>query len=299
MWVVEVLKEGYVIPFVAVPPLSQVPIYLDTYSKLSVKGQALEQEIQALLQKGAVEPASPGPGFYSRMFVVTKALGGWRPIIDLSTLNHSVLKTKFHMETIQSVLLSVRRGNWMVSIDLKDAYLQVPIHPSSRKYLRFVAGGKAYQFRVLCFGLTTSPEVFTKVMAPIAVFLHRIGIRIVRYLDDWIILASSREEAVWARDQVLLLCQELGVVVNLQKSCLTPSQAAVYLGVSIDLLTLRASPTPLRIERFLSIVDEFLSSREQPATFWRVLLGHMASLILLVPGGQLRTRSLQLTLNSF
>ena len=68
-------------------------------------------------------------GYYSHMFVVTKVSGGWRPIIDLSTLNLSVVVSKFLMETAQSVLHSVRRGDWMVSIDLKDAYLQVPIHP--------------------------------------------------------------------------------------------------------------------------------------------------------------------------
>ena len=30
----------------------------------------------------------------------------------------------------------------MISVDLKDAYLQVPIHPDSRKFLRFVVDGK-------------------------------------------------------------------------------------------------------------------------------------------------------------
>ena len=64
-------------------------------------------------------------GFYSRIFVVMKALGSWRPVIDLSTLNLRVRKTPFKMDTLQSVLLSVRSGDWMVSIDLKDAYLQV------------------------------------------------------------------------------------------------------------------------------------------------------------------------------
>ena len=54
----------------------------------------------------------------------------------------------------------------MVSIDLKDAYLQVPMHPESRKYLRFMVFGKVYQFKVLCFGLSTAPQVFTRVMAP-------------------------------------------------------------------------------------------------------------------------------------
>ena len=35
----------------------------------------------------------------------------------------------------------------MVTIDLKDAYFQIPIHPRSRKFLRFAAGGRAWQFK--------------------------------------------------------------------------------------------------------------------------------------------------------
>ena len=109
----------------------------------SIKGEALQGEIQALLQKGAVEPASPSPGYYSRMFVVPKSPGGWRHIIDLSTLNKLVVQTLFHMETSRSVLRAVRQGDWMMTIDLKDAYLQVLIHPSSRIFLRFTVGGRA------------------------------------------------------------------------------------------------------------------------------------------------------------
>ena len=110
-WVVEVLKEGYAIPFHMQPPLSPTSIVLDSYSPQSVKGRALEEEIQALRRKGAEEPAPPTPGFYSRMFVVTKAMGGWRPIIDLSTLNLSVDRTPFRMESSQMVLRSVRRND--------------------------------------------------------------------------------------------------------------------------------------------------------------------------------------------
>ena len=185
----------------------------------------------------------------------------------------------------------------MVSVDLKDAYLQVPIHPSSCRFLRFVAGGRTFQFRVLCFGLTMAPQVFTRVMALVSAFLHRLGVRILRYLDDWPILAS-REGAIRARDQVLELCQTLGTVVNLEKSSLSPAQSVDYLGVRIGSQTFRASPTPLRTEKFFSIVEEFLSSREQSAKSWRVLLDHLASLIHLVPGSRLHLRSLQLALRS-
>ena len=80
----------------------------------------------------------------------------------------------------------------MVSIELKDAYLQVPVHPESRKFLQFVAFGKVCLFKVLCFGLSTAPQVFTRVMAPVSATLHNLGIQILRYLDDWLIVAFSR-----------------------------------------------------------------------------------------------------------
>ena len=198
-------------------------------------GQAMEKEVQTLVRKGAVELAPlPSPGFYSHLFVVMKASGSWRPVIGLSTLNLRAHKTPFKMETLQSVLLSVRSGDWMASIDLKDAYLQVPIHPNSRKYLRFVALNQVFQFKDLFFGLSTAPQVFTRAMAPVSAFLHRLGIHLCRYLDNWLILASSRPLVLQSLYTVLRLCQELGIVVNWEKSNLLPAQRVVYLGVIID-----------------------------------------------------------------
>ena len=45
-------------------------------------------------------------------------------------------------------------------------------------------GGEVYHFKVLCFGLSTAPQVFTRVMAPVSAILHRMGVRLRRYLDD-------------------------------------------------------------------------------------------------------------------
>ena len=196
------------------PPLSDQPLPMPSYSPSSIRGRALEKEFLDLLHKGAIEQAPQTPGFYSRLFVVQKDSGSWRPIIDLSTLNTFIVSQRFHMETPQSVLRSIRQGDWMISLDLQDAYLQVPILPESRLYLRFTMGGVPYQFRVLCFGLATAPQVFTRLMAPISAILHRYGIRILRYLDDWLILAESRTTCIQARDRLLHLCEELGLQVN-------------------------------------------------------------------------------------
>ena len=125
-----------------------------------------------MVETGATEQVpSPTLGFYSRMFVIPKASGGWRLTIDLSPFNRFEWITKFRMETAASVLQSIREGDWMVLLDLKDAYFHIPIHLDSRKFLRFVWKGVVWQLRTLCFGLSTAPQVFTRVMASvIAVF---------------------------------------------------------------------------------------------------------------------------------
>ena len=149
----------------------------------------------------------------------------------------------------------------------------------------FVAFGKVYQFKVLCFGLSTAPQVFTWVMAPVSAFLHQAGIRLRRYLDDWLIQASSKEQVLLALESVLQLCRDLGIVVNWEKSHLVPSQRVEYLGVLFDSVTFRASPAQKRVLKLLSIGEEFLSCERQPASAWLELLGVLASLIQLIPGG--------------
>ena len=134
---ISVLRDGYRIPFgTRSPPLAASPVSFPTYTTGSQKHLALRQEVDKMLSKGALEVVpDPGPGFYSRLFLVEKASGGWRPVIDLSALNEFITQTPFRMETASSVLLSVRRGDFLASIDLKDAYFQIPIHPSFRKWL--------------------------------------------------------------------------------------------------------------------------------------------------------------------
>ena len=280
-----VLRYGYRIPFLCKPPLTRVPISLPSYHPSSTKGEAT----WALVAKSAVELAPLlSLGFYSRLFVVWKTSGSWRPVIDLSILNLYVDVSHFRMETIQSVLLSVRQGDWMASIDLKEAYLQVPVHPDSRRFLRFVAQGNVYQFSALCFGLST---------APVSAILHSWGIRMRQYLDDWLVQSSSRESLLRDLSVVLDLCHELGIVVNPAKSHLVPSQIVQYPGVVVDSQSFRASPLPECVARLRSTAYAFLSCADPPASTWFSLLGILSSLSHLVPGGRLRVRSLQLCLH--
>ena len=277
---VTVLQDGYRVPFKdSPPPLARTPVSFPTYRAGSPRAQALRQEVEAMLAKGALEIArDPGPGFYSRLFLVEKATGGWRPVIDLSHLNDFVQLTPFKMETVASVLLSVREGDFLASLDLKDAYFQIPIHGSSRKLLRFMSEGTVYQFKALCFGLSTAPQVFTRVFAAVSAWAHARGIRLLRYLDDWLVLSSSEKKAKESIRELLSLCRTLGIVINEKKSDLVPSQSAKYLGMTIDTGAGKVFPSLASVEKFLTVAERFCSMQSPPAQLWQVILGHLASL---------------------
>ena len=171
-------------------------------------------------------------------------------------------------------------------------YFQIPIHPSSRKLLRFTSEGTVYQFRALCFGLSTAPQVFTRVFAAVSAWAYSHGIRLLRYLDDWLILASLEREAKQAVQSLLSLCRTLGIVIN-EKSDLLPLQTAKYLGMTIDTEAGKVFPSLVRVEKFLTVAESFCAMDARPAQLWQVILGHLASLERLVPHGRLRMRSLQ------
>ena len=57
-----------------------------------------------------------------------------------------------------------------------------------------------------------------------------------------------------------------------------PTQSMVYLGVLLDAVSFRASPTQKRVEKLLSIFNVFLSCEEQPVSSWLELLGVLSSM---------------------
>ena len=80
------------------------------------------------------------------------------------------------MESLAAVLPQLHKDDWAVTLDLQDAYLHVPIHPSSRHLLCFAYKDQVYQYQVLLFGLKDSPWVFTRLVAVVIASLRQSGI---------------------------------------------------------------------------------------------------------------------------
>ena len=122
----------------------------------------------------------------------------------------------------------------MCKLDLKDAYLSIPITQSHRKYLKFAWQGTVYQYNVLPFGLATALRAFTKLMKPVLAHLRSKGVRLITYLDNLLIIGKDKREAKEAYQNVKSLMESLGFVTNLEKSQAIATQKMEFLGFIID-----------------------------------------------------------------
>ncbi len=259
----------------------------------AAKASVLQQELSSLLQKGAIEEVPQSEverGFFSRYFLVPKRDSGLRPILDLRRLNLSLYKGKFKMLTMRTNMSQVQEGDWFVTIDLKDAYFHIQVVHRHRRFLRFAFGGKAYQYKVLPFGLALAPRTFTKCMDAALAPLRLQGIRVLNYLDDWLILAHSRELVSHHRDIVLGHIHSLGLRMNAKKSVLLPSQRTVFLGVRLDSVQMQARLAPARIPVFTACLARFKLGHHVSVGTCRRLLGLMAAASPVLPLGLLHMR---------
>ena len=254
--VLNIITNSYVLPFISKPNLVRAPLIQSGYKALQ-KELALASCIQSLLSKNAIEKVENVKSlrFYSCLFLVPKPHQRWRPVIDLSRLNTLLLVERFKMETPESIRASLIPGEWVLSIDLSDAYLHIPIHPNSRKYLRFCHRSQVFQFTSLPFRLAMAPQVFTMIVKEVKLMALSRGIRLHQYLDDWLIRARSQEEAKVNTQTVVDLTQSLGWIINQGKSELKPTQVFSFVSYEYHLDSALVKPTQ---ERWLKLQDLIL-----------------------------------------
>ena len=228
--------RGHRLEFESRPPVKKIKIKI----KNSEKKKILQKEVDSLLTKGAIEVVRDShKGFNSNLFLVTKKDGGFRPVINLSGLNHYMKKKTFRMATLKDVSQTLRQCDWASTIDLKDAYLHVPITKEHRRFLRFCWGGKEYQFRRLPFGLSSAPRTFTRLTLPLITLCRAKGVRVEVYLDDFLVLGRRRSELRRHTDFVLQTLREAGFQTNQKKCHLDPRQEFEYLGLLWNTRVLR------------------------------------------------------------
>jgi hypothetical protein len=101
-----------------------------------------------------------------------------------------------------------------------------------------------------------APGLFKKSGTQVKKFGIKYNIQVHQYIEDWLYRASMKEEVVQTTHSLLQLNQEIGWIVVLPKSELTPSQR--FLSYRFDLSTGMVFPTETRFQKILLKANSLL-----------------------------------------
>ena len=202
--------------------------------KLSMQTLEVQVQVKSLLDLGAIYEVPRQPCFLSRIFVVPKVPTGSRLILDVSDLNKYLHIPSFKMTNHTSLSILMPSPSWMASLDLKDAYLHVPIRHNLHKFLALTCWGKLFFFRALPFGLATAPWLFSMLIEAALVHLRGMGLNILGYLDDIVMWNKCKDELQVQVQEAASLFERLGLTINEKKSHPSPTSSLVWVGVIWD-----------------------------------------------------------------
>ena len=285
--IITIIKQGLKWTWVSPP----------TISNCSQQHQdpLLGPHISSLLQRGIIFRSNFKTPYISRVFTVPKKNGETRMILDLSRLNKFIPDIHFKMENHEDLRKVLTPGAWFTSIDLKDAYLHIPVHPEFQPFLSFTYQEEVFSFKSMCFGLCLAPRIFTKIMVWVRKLITVQGIRVMAYLDDLIIWADSKELSEQHTKLTLQILQELGFLINFKKSSLVPTQKITWLGVFWDSAQESVSlPQGKQID-LAKQARKLRGKTLLPLKRWQSFLGSIAFASQVLPLGRLEARKLALT----
>ncbi|KAK3280628.1 hypothetical protein CYMTET_11540 [Cymbomonas tetramitiformis] len=278
----------------------------------------------------------------SRVFLVPKpGTNKWRLVMDFRWLNAHCVKSRCKMETLKKLRRLAKPNDWCISFDLQDGYHVVGIDPAFQEYMQFDVRGELFQCGALPFGWNDSPRIFVKVMKVLVECLrsprsaedrrevrklqsgskvrrrwavrrraggcgreeHQQGARVLPYMDDFLLLLSSRIEALRARELTSRVLVRLGLSRNEKKGQWEPTQLVEHLGLEVDLKAGQFRVTPARLQKIHLQSKALLSeaSRQRrwlPARKLAAFTGLCQSVYLAVPPARLYLRELHFVLST-
>ena len=241
------ILDGVFHGFRAVDPLVEVPIY-DCKNYSSCFDPIYKEKMNYVLlnELGAskVSISDAKPTQIHALGAIPKPNGAVRHITDCSRPRHISVNnymkstfSKFSFNTIDDVILNISPSSFMATVDLKDAYRSVPIHPEDRLHfgLRWDFGhGPVYLTdNFLCFGSKCSAFIFNRLTDAVARYVRSQGYQCFNYLDDFIIIADSFEATRDAQLFLISTLRRLGFYISWAKLS-SPSAYCRYLGIDID-----------------------------------------------------------------
>jgi len=209
--------------------------------------EIIDKIIKDLLEADIIEPSRSN--YAANVVIVKKHDSGYRMCQDFRLLN--VKKIKFIVQPtpyIEDLLHYLESGSCFSSVDLRNSFYVIPLHPESRPITAFRTHDNLYQYKSLPMGLNVSTQIFSRVLADkLADFIPH---TIIQYCDDFTIFSCGVDSMINKLDAVLKRFIEINCKLKASKCHFAYSSCKIY-GFLIDKDGIRVDPS--RVECLLKI----------------------------------------------
>ncbi|XP_057713151.1 uncharacterized protein K02A2.6-like [Corythoichthys intestinalis] len=204
-------------------------------------------ELQKLLDAGVIERVDASP-WISNLVVARKKTGGLRPCIDLRQVNKAVIPDKYPLPTSEELSAKFHGSSVFSKLDLRQGYLQVPLHPESRNLTAFVSHMGVFRYTRMPFGLSSAPSCFQKIMTTIFAGIPGVVV----YLDDIVVHGATAASHDDRLSRVLEVLTRHNLTLNGEK-CIFSAPVIEFVGFRLNADGL--SPLHSNVEAILSLPE--------------------------------------------
>lgn len=173
------------------------------------------EEVRRMMSLGVIEPSYSS--WNNPVVVVPKANGSLRLCLDSRKLNSVSKPDAFPMPHINRILGRFRSTKFLSTVDLTDAFWQIPLNEESKEKTAFtIPGFGLLQFNRLPFGLHNAAQSLSRCIEKVIGFDLEPNVFV--YLDDIVISSETFEEHLNLISIVASRLKAANLAINVEKS---------------------------------------------------------------------------------
>lgn len=214
-----------------------VPIKQKHYPVSPAIQKLMHTELDRMLELGVIEESNSP---WNSPVVLVRKPGKVRLCLDSRKVNQVTKKDAYPLPHIDGLLGRLQNTRVISSIDLKDAFWQIPLEKAAREKTAFTVPGRPlYQFTVMPFGLCNAPQRMCRLMDK--AIPGRLRENVFVYLDDLLIASPDFDSHIKTLHDVAACLRHAGLTINVQKSRFCVKEVR-YLGFMIGDGSLKTDP---------------------------------------------------------
>jgi len=206
-----------------------VPVFHRPYSVPYALREAIEKELLNLEEQNIIRKVTSSE-WASPIVCVPRKNNEIRLCVDLkTTVNPQVRMDQYPLPLAEEIYNELVGCKIFCKLDLKNAYLQLPVSEASQPLLTINTHKGLWRFQRLCFGLNAAAPIFQSIMDQVLKNLKKVK----AYLDDIILGGENLVECKNTLEAVLERLNRYNIKINIEK-CIFFSESIEYLGHKLD-----------------------------------------------------------------